>query len=111
MVPIVAPIIKLIKVFETNIIEMQEYTNKTITFTGYFADINEQEKYIMYGEIVHHPKYGFQYNVESSERVKPDDKEGIIEFLSSDLFKGIGEKIFENYINLCYSISRIGVLI
>ena len=75
-------IIGLLKVHETNIIDMQEYINKTITFTGYFAELNENEKYIMYGEVVHHPKYGFQYNVSSSERVKPDDKDGIVEFLT-----------------------------
>ena len=86
-------IIGLLKVSETNIIEMQEYINKTITFTGYFADLHEFEKYTMYGEIVNHPKYGFQFNVIEAERVKPDDKDGIVEFLSSDLFKGIGEKM------------------
>ena len=86
-------IIGLLKVSETNIVEMQEYVNKTITFTGYFADLNENEKYIMYGEITNHPKYGFQFNVSDSERIKPDDKDGIVEFLSSDLFKGIGEKM------------------
>jgi len=85
-------IIGLLKVHETNIIDMQDYVNKTITFTGYFADLNENEKYIMYGEIAHHPKYGFQFNISDSERIKPDDKDGVIEFLSSDLFKGIGEK-------------------
>jgi len=37
-------IIGLLKVSETNIIEMQEYINKTITFTGYFADLHEFEK-------------------------------------------------------------------
>ena len=86
-------IIGLLKVHETNIIDMQDYVNKTITFTGYFADLNENEKYIMYGEIVNHPKYGFQFNVSDSERIKPDDKDGIVEFLSSDLFKGVGEKL------------------
>ena len=86
-------IIGLLKVSETNIIEMQEYVNKTITFTGYFADLNENEKYTMYGEITNHPKYGFQFNVKESERIKPDDKDGIVEFLSSDLFRGIGEKM------------------
>ena len=86
-------IIGLLKVSETNIVEMQEYVNKTITFTGYFADLNENEKYIMYGEITNHPKYGFQFNVSDNERIKPDDKDGIVEFLSSDLFKGIGEKM------------------
>ena len=93
-------IIGLLKVHETNIIDMQDYVNKTITFTGYFAELNENEKYIMYGEIVHHPKYGFQYNVSNSERIKPDDKDGIIEFLSSDLFKGIGEKMATSIVEI-----------
>ena len=92
-------IIGLLKVSETNIIEMQEYVNKTITFTGYFAELNENEKYIMYGEITNHPKYGFQYNVKESERIKPEDKDGIVEFLSSDLFKGIGEKMAERIVD------------
>ena len=92
-------IIGLLKVSETNIIEMQEYVNKTITFTGYFAELNENEKYIMYGEIVNHPKYGFQFNVKESERIKPEDKDGIIEFLSSDLFKGIGVKMAERIVD------------
>ena len=86
-------IIGLLKVHETNIIDMKEHVNRTITFTGYFADLNESEKYIMHGEIIHHPKYGCQYNVNEYERVKPEDKDGIVEFLSSDLFNGIGEKM------------------
>ena len=92
-------VIGLLKVEETNMVEMKDYVNKTITFTGYFADINENEKYTMYGEIVNHPKYGFQYNVKEYERVKPDDCDGIIEFLSSGLFKGIGEKLAKSIVD------------
>lgn len=92
-------IIGLLRVYETNIIEMQEYVNKTITFTGYFAELNENDKYIMYGEVFEHPKYGFQFNVKEYERVKPEDKTSIVEFLSSDLFKGIGEKIALKIVN------------
>lgn len=64
-----------------------------ITFTGYFATLTEDDRYIFYGEGIQHPKYGFQYQVEEYERIKPEDKDGIVEFLSSDLFPGIGEKI------------------
>ena len=42
--------------------------------------------------MVNHPKYGEQFNVDSYERCKPDEKNSIIEFLTSGLFKGIGEK-------------------
>ena len=92
-------VIGLLKVSETNIIELKDYVNKVITFTGYFADLNENDKYIMYGEIVEHPKYGLQFNVKESNRVKPDDKDGIVEFLSSDLFKGIGDKMAKKIVD------------
>ena len=70
-------IIGLLKVLETNIVDLKDYVNKVITFTGYFAELNENEKYIMYGEIVEHPKYGMQYSVKECERVKPEDKDFI----------------------------------
>ena len=92
-------VIGLLKVKDTNIIEMKDYINKTITITGYFADLNELDRYIMYGEISNHPKYGFQYNVLEYERVKPEDKDGIVEFLSSGLFKGVGEKLANNIVD------------
>ena len=92
-------VIGLLKILDTNIIEMKDYVNRTITFTGYFAELNENEKYIMYGEITNHPKYGFQYNVKECERIKPEDKDGIVEFLSSDLFKGIGEKMAKKIVD------------
>ena len=96
-------IIGLLKVSETNIVDMQDFVNKTITFTGYFAELNLNEKYVMYGEIVNHPKYGFQFNVTESKKVQPEDKDGIVEFLSSDLFKGIGEKLAKK---IAYTVKR-----
>ncbi len=92
-------IIGLLKVLDTNIMDLKDYINKVITFTGYFAELNENEKYIMYGETVLHPKYGMQFSVKEYERVKPEDKDGVIEFLSSDLFKGIGEKMAIRIVN------------
>lgn len=73
--------------------DLHDYINRLITITGYFADINEQENYVLNGEIVKHPKYGLQFNVSESFKVKPEDKDGIVEFLSSGLFKGVGEKM------------------
>lgn len=86
-------IIGLFKVEETDDIEVQDYLNKLITFTGTFAELNPDDKYIFYGNTVEHIKYGFQFNVTNYERVKPEDKDSIIEFLASDLFKGIGKKL------------------
>ena len=84
--------IGLFKVKETNSDDLNDYVGKTITFTGYFHELNEDDTYIFYGRKVFHQKYGEQFQVESYERCKPEEREGIIEFLTSGLFKGIGEK-------------------
>ena len=86
-------VIGLFKVKETNDEEMSIYLNKTVTFTGYFTDLKSDDNYKLYGHLIENPKYGYQYQVEQYERLKPNDIEGIVQFLSSDLFKGIGEKL------------------
>ncbi len=86
-------VIGLFKVKDTNIESMKDYINKLITFTGYFSELNDQENYYFFGEEVVHPKYGHQFKVSRYERIKPEDKDGIVEFLASDLFKGVGEKL------------------
>lgn len=88
-------VIGIFKVKETNIDNLKDFVNKTITFTGYFHELNLDDMYIFYGEETTHPRYGHQFNVVEYERVKPEGKDGIIEFLSSDLFPGIGEKMAE----------------
>ena len=92
-------IIGLFRIKETDIIEMQEYVNRTITFTGYFHELNTDDIYLFFGEPTNHPKYGFQFNVTSYERVKPEGKAALIEFFSSDLFKGIGKNIAKEIVN------------
>ncbi len=91
-------VIGLFKIRETNDEELMDYVNRTITFTGYFYELNEDDTYLFYGEGVSHPRYGFQFQVGSYEKVKPTDKEGIVEFLSSDLFPGVGEKLAQNIV-------------
>lgn len=81
------------KVIETNDQDMLDFVNENITFTGYFAELDINDNYIFYGELVDHPKYGLQYQVKSYEKIKPHDKDGIILFLSSKLFYSIGVKL------------------
>ena len=83
--------IGLFKVLETNFSDLEIYIDRTITFTGYFHELNEVDTYVFYGRLVEHNKYGEQFQVESYERCMPEEKNQIIEFLSSGLFKGIGE--------------------
>lgn len=93
-------IIGVLKVKETNDDDLQDLVNKSITFTGYFDTLKENENYILYGEVFTHPKYGLQYNTSAYERIKPQDKDGVIEFLCSDIFTGIGEKIATSIVNV-----------
>ena len=83
-------VIGLFKIKETNIDNYEDQINKTITFTGYFHDLTEGDPYLFYGYEVDHVKYGKQFNVVKYERVKPESKDGLIDFLSSDLFPGVG---------------------
>lgn len=72
--------------------EMEEYINKTITFTGYFADVDGEAYYKLTGNYVFNERYGSQFQVSSYEREEPKGKDAVVEFLSSSLVKGCGEK-------------------
>ncbi len=74
---------------------------KTITFTGYFSDINIDDHLKLNGNFTHHYRYGDQFTSDSYEIIIPEEKDGIITFLSSEIFPGIGEakakKIYDKY--------------
>ena len=84
--------IGVFKVHDTNCDDLEEYVGRSITFTGYFHELNMMDTYLFYGKKVQHEKYGEQFQVDHYERCKPEEKDSIVEFLTSDLFKGIGER-------------------
>jgi exodeoxyribonuclease V alpha subunit len=89
----------LFKVIETDNSDIE--VNKTLTFTGYFGDLNKEDTYILYGEYMFHDKYGYQFQTKNYEKTKPEGKDAIIDFLTSSFVKGCGEatakKIYELY--------------
>ncbi|SFD56888.1 ATP-dependent DNA helicase, RecD/TraA family [Lentibacillus persicus] len=85
-----------IKVLATN----EEYSNKDIVIKGYFSDLQETAAYNFYGILERHAKFGLQYKVTSYETVVPDTKEGLIAYLSSDMFYGIGKKTAEKIVDV-----------
>ena len=85
-------VIGIFKVCDTDSENLSDYIGRSITFTGYFHELNNIDTYKFYGELVEHEKYGEQFRVDSYERCKPEEKDSIVEFLTSGLFKGIGEK-------------------
>lgn len=75
--------------------DMEEMINKTITFTGYFADVNYDDFYTLVGKYTFNERYGNQFQVSSYEREEPKGRDAVISFLSSSLIKGCGEKTAE----------------
>lgn len=91
--------IGLIKIKETDDQDLLDYVGKQFTFTGLFADLNVDENYTFYGNTVDNPKYGIQYKVNRYEKLMPEDKDGLIIFLSSDIFPKVGEKTAEKIVD------------
>lgn len=83
--------IGVFRVSDSNDPSLADYIGRSITFTGYFHDLNEIDTYLFYGKLVTHEKYGEQFQVDGYERCMPEEKDSIVEFLTSGLFKGIGE--------------------
>lgn len=80
------------RIKETNSETMQDFMNKTITVSGTVLEPNEEETYILYGEYLKHERYGYQYKVNNYEKEKPTNCDAVLEFLTSSLIKGCGEK-------------------
>ena len=74
--------------------------DRTLSFTGYFHELDIDDNYKFTGNIINHPKYGEQFNVEFYEKVIPEENDSIVEFLSGGTFKGIGEKTAEKIVNI-----------
>ena len=80
----------LVALFKVKDTDLLEYKNKTITVVGNFIENREFDSFKLYGNLVEHNKFGEQFNVIKYEKLKKEGKENIVNFLSSDLFKGIG---------------------
>ena len=84
--------VALFRVKKTSSEDMTDFLNKTITISGSFINPNQEDTYILTGAYVDHPRYGFQFRVDSYDKSTPSDEDSLIEFLSSSLVKGCGEK-------------------
>ncbi|RBW70444.1 SF1B family DNA helicase RecD2 [Bacillus taeanensis] len=84
-----------IKIKETT----ENYDGKEITITGSLPLLYEQETYTFYGDFIDHPRFGNQYHVRKHKRELPQTKHGIVQYLSGDLFSGIGKKTAEHIVD------------
>ncbi|WDW08420.1 ATP-dependent RecD-like DNA helicase [Priestia aryabhattai] len=84
-----------IRIKKTNL----EIEDKETVVTGYFPKLNEDEVYTFYGDFKEHPKFGLQFHVEQFKKELPQSRQGVVQYLSSDLFHGIGKKTAENIVD------------
>ncbi|GGE36215.1 SF1B family DNA helicase RecD2 [Streptococcus himalayensis] len=87
--------ILLLEIEETN----SELDEPEIIVTGTMADVLEGEEYTFWGDLVQHPKYGQQLKLSRYERAKPSQK-GLVNYFSSNHFKGIGLKTAQKIVDL-----------
>lgn len=80
-----------IKIQETNV----QIDEREIIIVGYFPPLNDDVSYRFTGITKSHPKYGLQFQVETFEKVVPATEQGVVHYLSSDLFPGVGRKTAE----------------
>lgn len=83
-----------VKIQDTNV-QLEE---KDIIVVGYFPPLNDDVTYRFTGSTKSHPKYGLQFQVETFEKLVPATEQGVIHYLSSDLFPGIGRKTAEQIV-------------
>ncbi len=82
----------LVKKTDLNQKQLSQHTKDNhITIVGYLPRLLKDELYHFYGDFIKN-QYGIQFSVESYEMDEKKDEDSLIQFLSSDLFKGIGKK-------------------
>ncbi|WP_436869742.1 SF1B family DNA helicase RecD2 [Mammaliicoccus sciuri] len=86
-------------VIKVDVMDSNEDFDQEVTIVGYLPQIVEGETYLFKGKVTNHPKYGKQLQAETYEKELPQTKQGVIHYLSSDLFKGIGKKTAETIVD------------
>ena len=78
--------------------ELVQEDDTTLIIVGSFPHLEDGLSYEFVGKMKKHPKYGEQFFVESYSKSNSFSKEGLIHYLSSDKFYGIGPKLASNIV-------------
>ncbi|MBU1143030.1 MAG: ATP-dependent RecD-like DNA helicase [Firmicutes bacterium] len=87
---------------EENSYSIARITNEAdeiITIVGYFPIVSEDIMYEFSGIWVKHNSYGDQFKIESFKKCEKQSAAGLISYLSSSFFHGIGTKTAEKIVN------------
>ncbi|WP_124057593.1 ATP-dependent RecD-like DNA helicase [Vaginisenegalia massiliensis] len=67
--------------------------------TGQFTNLHLDATYEFYGQRTFHPKYGEQFAVSRYQQVTPTSAQGLVDYLSSDRFKGVGQVLAQRIVD------------
>lgn len=70
-----------------------------IVCTGQFMAIHLDTTYEFFGKLTSHPKYGEQFTVSRYQQKAPTSENGLVEYLSSNRFKGIGKVLAQRIVD------------
>src|SRR5574341_2067266 len=84
----------LLAITDTN----AEFKDDEIVVNGIIGDVVEGDSYKFFGELTNHPKYGEQLKVTTYEKDVPTSGAGLVKYLSSEHFPGIGKKTAEKIV-------------
>ena len=73
-------------------------THYKMTVSGYFPKLVPQKNYRFTGQLIEHPKYGWQFQANAYDSVSVRGKSSLVHYLSSDIFEGIGQKTAERIV-------------
>ena len=82
------------------IFDLEDADEGLITCVGTVPYIKCGEILVVCGKWVNHPNYGEQLKIEYFERIEPDSKDAILNYLSSGIIKGIGPKMAEKIVDM-----------
>ncbi|CCV64556.1 ATP-dependent exoDNAse (Exonuclease V), alpha subunit [Alteracholeplasma palmae J233] len=75
-----------------SIAKIETEDHKTITVVGYFPKLSDDVSYEFTGSYTEHNTYGKQFKVDSFKQLEVQTKSGLVSYLSSSFFVGIGPK-------------------
>lgn len=82
------------------IAKLETNEKETLSIVGYFPLLSEDLSYEFEGEFTQHPKYGKQFVVSNYKRLENVSESGLVRYLSSDNFSGIGPVTAEKIVGL-----------
>ncbi|WP_100406608.1 SF1B family DNA helicase RecD2 [Bacillus solitudinis] len=86
--------VAVIRIRKTN----EDFKEKKVTIVGVLPQLEPEETFVFFGQFIDHPRFGKQYQIEQFRRDLPQTKQGIILYLASDRFPGVGKKTAETIV-------------